>query len=612
MQKITFNQTHNVFLDNGIVAVYRYLRRVANGELADLKAFSLTESTHFALEPNKLWIHYPDLFGLLDALYYAMGREVYDTYTDKQFAEGGNLFFRKGANGELTAEPFPKMNTYGLTELLTNNAQGTTSNDANTEKIESIKKRDPVLAKKIENEFNSRKLKLLSKVYFNERYTKLTRLEPPQHAYFEPGPNPCYLTGESVKRLVDAQNISPFISGISAFSSHRSTNDKKVSWKALYLSRFAPATCFYQYPSKLRDALNVYLVYSDNLTNLYGLLRDKFDKITRPADVLRQQEYIANFPMSDENNALGRAGDFIGRNENLFYLLHTLYNNVMGKRLLVEEREMLQMLGLADRSIGIVSIRAESFAATMRPNQFENLHHVKFIFALIHRLGQQQVSIPHVWQSLKLIKPSLQSNRDRYRMERQFRERFVEKVLNAQSILSDMEGFFNDCYGYLLDVLNEPGKSIGFKRYNDLLDFTSNYETIVRTMNMETEAEKATFEKLRTIAIDLGKQIGAGIRYYNPSPTGDPKQEITKAEQITNCRQGRKYIVALGKANQFETFLKQLRRIEIRLARSYNKEFLEQIDPKSFIWVKEFILISALNIINPVLSPSQKQDNQNP
>lgn len=596
MQEISFTQTHNVFLDNGIVALYRYLQKAEHPnllpkELEGLKAYPLKKGVHFGLESNKLWLHHPDLFQLLEVLYYGMGHEVYDTYTDKQLAEGGNLFFTVGEDGELTATPFPKMNTYGLTELLTNNAQGTTSKEDGTRKIDAIRKENPVLATRIETEFANRKLKLLSKVYFNEPYTKLTRLETPQKAFFESGPHACYLTGESLKRLVDAQNISPFISGISAFSSHRNANDKKISWKALYLSRFAAATCFYQYPSKLRDSLNVYLVYSDNLTNLYELLRDKFDAITRPSDVLRQQEFIANFPQSDENNPLGRAGDFIGRNENLFYLLFTLYNNVMGKRQTVEDRELFQLLGIADRSVGIVSLRAESFAATMRPNQYENLHHVKFVFALIHKLEQQGVSIPLVCQSLKIIKPSLQSNRDRYRMERQFRERFVGKVLNAQSILADMEGFFNDCYGYLLDVLNEPGKSIGFKRYNDLVKFITHYELIVNQKIMQNE-------ELQKRALGLGSQVGQGILNYNQN------------DRKTNARQGRKYIIALRKANQFAGFMDQLSRVQSRFTLSISRDLLEGINEDNYAWIKQFVIISALNQINSELSPkSDKSQN---
>ena len=561
-------------------------------ELKALKAYPLKKGTHFGLEPDQLWIHHHDLFGLLEAVYYSMGREVYDTYTDKQLAEVGNLFFTVGETGELTATPFPKMNTYGLTELLTNNAQGTTPNESDTRKIDAIRKADSTLAMQIEQQFDERKLKLLSKVYFNEPYTKITRLDTPQNAHFEPGPNTCYLTGESAKKLVDAQNISPFISGIGAFSSHRSSSDKRVSWKAMYLSRFAAATCFYQYPNKLRDALNVYLVYSDNLTNLHDILRTKFGPLTRPADVLRQQEYVANFPQSDENNPLGRSGDFIGRNENLFYLLFTLYNSVMDKRPLADNREMMQLLGIADRTLGIVSMRAESFAATMRPNQFENLHHVKFVFALIHKLGQQGVSIPHVWQSLKIIKPSLQSNRDRYRMERQFREKFVGKVLNGQTILTDMESFFNDCYGHLLDVLNEPGKSIGFKRYNDLINFTTQYELIVNQQIMQNE-------ELQRRALNLGSQVGQGILNYNQN------------DRKTNARQGRKYIIALRKANQFAGFMDQLSRVQSRFTLNISRDLLEGINEDNYDWIKQFVIISALNQINPELSPKSDKTKIN-
>ncbi|MBC7571633.1 MAG: hypothetical protein H7319_18180, partial [Spirosoma sp.] len=350
--------------------------------------------------------------------------------------------------------------------------------------------------------------------------------------------------------------------------------------------------CFYQYPNKLRDALNVYLVYSDNLTNLHDILRTKFGPLTRPADVLRQQEYVANFPQSDENNPLGRSGDFIGRNENLFYLLFTLYNSVMDKRPLADNRELMQLLGIADRTLGIVSMRAESFAATMRPNQFENLHHVKFVFALIHKLGQRGVSIPYVWQSLKIIKPSLQSNRDRYRMERQFREKFVGKVLNGQSILTDMESFFNDCYGYLLDVLNEPGKSIGFKRYNDLINFTTQYELIVNQNIMQNE-------ELQKIALGLGARIGQGILSYNQN------------DRKTNARQGRKYIVALRKANQYVDFLEQISRLQSRFSLGIDRDLLENVNDENYGWIKQFVIISALNQINAELSPKSDKTKTN-
>ncbi|SOD88395.1 hypothetical protein [Spirosoma fluviale] len=591
MTEISFTQTHNVFLDNGIVGLYRYLLKAERPdllptELDALKVFPLQRSVHFGLEPTRLWIKHDDLFTLLEALYYGMGHEVYDTYTDKQLAEGGNLYFKE-VDGRLVDKPFPKMNTYGLTELLTNNAQGTTPKEEDTKKIEAIRKDNSDLAKQIEQAFENRKLKLLSKVYFNEPYTKLTRLEPPLKAHFDPGSNPCYLTGEPLKRLVDAQNISPFFSGISAFRSHRSGNDTKISWKALYLSRFAAATCFYQYPSKLRDALNVYLVYSDNLTNLFDLLNDRFDPITKPADVLRKQEFIANFPQSDDANPLGRSGDFIGRSENLFYLLYTLYTSVLKGRQSLEVRELMRELGVADKTIGLVSMRAESFAATMRPNQFENLHHVKFIFALIHKLGQQGVSIPTVLQSLKIIKPSLLSHRDRYRMERQFRERIVSKVLNAQSVLADIETFFDDCYGYLLDVLNDPSKNIGFKRYNDILDFTKQYELIINQSIMQNE-------DLQKRALGLGAQVGQGILNYN------------KNDRKTNARQGRKYIISLRKSNQFAGFMDQLARVQSRFTLSISRDLLEGINEENYNWIKQFVIISALNQINSELSPKAK------
>jgi len=47
------------------------------------------------------------------------------------------------------------------------------------------------------------------------------------------------LTGEAYKKLMDVQNTSPFLSGILNFNSHFAASDKRISWKAMYVSRFS-------------------------------------------------------------------------------------------------------------------------------------------------------------------------------------------------------------------------------------------------------------------------------------------------------------------------------------------------------------------------------------
>ena len=54
------------------------------------------------------------------------------------------------------------MNTYGLTHLLTNNAQGTTRKSENTKKLEKLEEKQPEIALKFRNYFKENKLKLLN------------------------------------------------------------------------------------------------------------------------------------------------------------------------------------------------------------------------------------------------------------------------------------------------------------------------------------------------------------------------------------------------------------------------------------------------------------------
>ena len=581
MKRIEFPFFNNVFLDNGIVGLYKFLKENANLEIG----------VHFGLEEKKLWVQHDELFETLERVYYAMGSKVYDTYTAKQKDEAGNLYFELDDEKQkvVNVEPFPKMNTYGFTELLTNNAQGVTTKEDNTRKFTAIEKESPGLAQQIQQAFENRKLKMLSKIYFDEPYTKLTRLEKPTKAHFEEGKQVCYLTGQKRKKLVDAQNISPFFSGLTNFNSLLSNSDKKISWEAMYLSRFAAVTCLYQYPNKLREALNVYFIYSDNLANLDYLLHHRFMGLVKDEDSLKLSEYVANFPLNENDKThLGKANDFIGINESLFYLVYSMYKNFLQSGRLIDRTNLRHMM--REKPIGVVAIRAEAFASTMRPRHFEYLTHFSFVTELIYELEKEGVNWRYVVQSLKILKPSLQSNQKRYEMERQFRNDVLGQILKAKSILKEMEGFFNDCYGYLLDTLNDPQKNIGFKRYNDLVEFIQKYESLINPKIMEDK-------ELQEKAIKMGAQIGQGILSYGENP-----------DRKTNARQGRKYIIALRKANQFDRFLHELGRIQGRFTLTLSRDFLNNIDEGRFNWARQFIIISALNQINAELSPKQKPE----
>ncbi len=590
MPEITFHYSRNVFLDNGILGVYSFLQRLAAKTLVSrtterrqrLETYQVEAGTHFKLLADQLWIKHEYLFELLEDLYYAMGEEVYDTYTEKQKEENKNLVFDELGN---IIGHFPKMNTYGLTSLLTNN-KNSTQLKSNTVRLTQISKKSQALAAKIQGIYQEHGLKL-KEVYFNEQYTKITRLDKPQKSHFEVGTEFCYLTGEKLKKLVDAQNTSPFFSGLLNFNSNLSAGDKKISWKALYLSRFAPAQCLYVYSNKLRESLLVYFIQAEDLERMAQLHSEKFFKgIMRNRQQLLSAEYLANFPREE---VLGSNADrYIGRSENLFLLLYSFYKHVLGEGLANGENSgydfIMREFGERKPAVSLVSIRADAFASTMRPSEFETLTSFKYALWLISQLEAQKLNVQWVMQSLKLIKPSLAKHQNRYTIERQIRETILQKVLNAKSILNDMESFFNNCYGYLLDTLKDPTKNLYSKRYDQLLLFAVTYESLITPIIMKKP-------QLKERAIKLGAQVGQGILSYGDN------------DRKTNARQGRKYIIRLRKAMQFDRFLAGLSSIQERFGLSFSRELLDGLDEENYVWIKQFIIISALNQINAELSP---------
>ena len=621
MQQLEFPYYGNVFLDNGTVALYQNLRAAENAATGQLRNYQLQEGAHFGLvdatagRPEHLWIRHERLFELLEDLYYTMGQEVYDTYTDKQKDEGGNLYFTP--DGE-SATRFPKMNTYGFTELLTNNAQGVTRRESNTRKFKDIESENPALAQQLDAAFTTLGIKRLQKIYFTEPYTKITRLEKPTAAHFAAGPQRCYLTGEQVKKLVDAQNVSPFLSSsMGMFNSLLSTSDKKISWKALYVSRFAAAACLYQYPNKLREALNVYFLHADSLRHLHEIFTERIRRglmLGRETDILRTApiEFLQNFKASE---ALGKPNDFVGVYETLFVVLYSLREQVLrvalptvdeavpvlDKTAIDPDDPMEAIVPVPLRGpLALYFIRAESFAATMRPKVFDKLFNFHYAIGLIGHLTQQLGPLKPAIQGLKIIKPSLRNKENSFRQERQLRERVLSKMLQGQSILADMDSLFYDCYGYLLDGLNDSGSGISFKQYQALFDLTISYETLTNSIIME----KTDLQKL---AVRLGSQLGRGILEYNvKEPTITPPDK----DQIANAKQGRKYIVRLRKARRFSDFLEQLQSVQTRYYLFLKRDFLDNVSEIDFPWVKQFILLSAMNQLNRKLNPRKPETAQ--
>ena len=166
---ITFNRTANILVNAGIVGLNRFIIKYL---IAYPKAFPTLDV--LPLSKNELTISCDRLLEFLEETYYFMGRKIYDTPSQKQLDESYNVYYIEKTN---EFKRFPKMNTYGLTHLLTNNAQGVTRKKENAPKFAQLKKDNPIIADKIKNHFDSNNIKMLSKVYLNEPYTKITRLE---------------------------------------------------------------------------------------------------------------------------------------------------------------------------------------------------------------------------------------------------------------------------------------------------------------------------------------------------------------------------------------------------------------------------------------------------
>ena len=573
--EIEFKRTGHILLNNGIIGVYVYLLKARNEKYFNFHfEFELTE--------NKLTITSDKLSQLLDEIYYWMGKEVYDTYTIKQ-QENAEKFKECNIYFDCMEKkffPFPKMNTYGLTHLLTNNAQGITRHESGWTNVKKLENNNPEELEKFINFFESSGLKMLSKLYY-EPYTKITRIPQLKESFLKCGNKKCYLTGESYKELVDITNISPFFSGIFNFNSFLSAGDKKISWKTRYLSMFSPVNAYYHYSNKLRDTINIYLISSDNLKGLYELISKIELKESLPA--LRQKEFVSNINFAEEIDK----DSFTEQFEVAFALIYSLYKKAILKYGNISEYQFAdeELFGEPTSKIPPLTIetfKAESFASTMRPNSFEHLNQLTPLFRLFHISEKNGIIFSRFLSSLKLLRPSERAANNKFRLERILRNQITREILQFKSILPSIEDLFFRSYNYLCS--NEP---VGFKDYKQLFLFTQLYELKIRTME----------ESLQNAAITLGKQIGVKMRHQDASQS-----------EMTNAKKGRGDLITLRKARTQKQFLDELIRIDFKYGLSINEELAGKINEQNFYSIKQFLIIGALNILNPAIQPITKTD----
>ncbi|UCH93759.1 MAG: hypothetical protein JSV88_26305 [Candidatus Aminicenantes bacterium] len=611
IKEIEFRYSNNFLLNSGIIALDHYLEKFK--EKTDI-------SYEFKLSEKALLVRSDELSRLLEEVYYFMGKEIYDTSGESANKKADKFYFKKNP---FQAIKFAKMKTYGLAELITNDPTSTAGKQGKKIKFAKLFREDKEFAIKIAHylEENKKKLKFFSfvngelkyniddkgkkfenrggesEIYIDAPYTKTTKFEL-EEANLENGNQVCYLTGEAYKKLMDVKNTSPFLSGLLNFNSHFTLNDKKISWKAMYVSRFSPKLSFYSYSGpKDSIGLAVYLFIADNLLNLRRLFRQNLSIYKNKIELVKDH-YSANFELYNWGSDK-RFDIYTEKFEFLFMLIYTFYKNFLETAGIdIEKKSMdwdlFKESDYQDVPISLVCFKARPLGNTLRPYSFEEIDKFKFIVRMIFYLEKNGVMIRNVLQGLKFLKPSLKKNMEfnkRLRLERIMRNRVLEKVVKFKSILEDIETLFFNCYKLL--AIKED---VGGKDFNQLMRFVFTYEKFIHyggEGNMDPELQEKS--------INLGKSIGQGILLFeNPDKNPEKKK--------SNARNGRGYIISLKKSRTMKQFLDEIIRLQTKYSISVSSEIVKKINPQNFETIKQFAIISALNQLNTVLQPVKKED----
>lgn len=587
-QTIEFNKTANLFINMGIVALHRYIDKY---RYLNPNKFEV-EQNH--LTANTLTIACKELMPLLEEVYYFMGKEIYDISTKKQIAAADKYYFVKEPTFE--GKSFAKMKTLGMAYLVTNDATGIASKGGKKMKFEALLKEDPDFALEIANFLTSKgkKLKFFnleegqlvktdatgkkiennggeSEMFLYNGYTKTPELEF-HLKYLQKGTKICPITNEEVDKLVENKCTFPF-----------GVNHAQISWKAVLVSRFAPALCFYAY----KNSYNSLICHFFNSNNLLNINKLYADNLFKTPEELQENNFNTNFNLvgtkriskNTEDNAENK-DDSVWASEVAFMLIYTFYKSKLQASFNENTNAAADdLFGEIEKTpISLVSFQADTFASTMRTNHYEEYNNVKFVLQLLNEWDKQQVEFDKTWYSLVFSKPS-HSKENRFAAARQLRGKVFDNILKAKTIVEHFETLFFDCYKYLI-----KGEQTNYKNYKSLFQFLTVYEQFIQFKNNNMDTN------LQDRAIKLGSSIGQAIINYEG---GDKK---------SNAKNGRKYIIDLHKSRTKQQFLDSIIRIQRKYGLSVSRDILEGIDDNNFMFIKQLALISALNQLNSVLS----------
>jgi len=605
MKKIKFNRTSNVFINSGIIALNYYLEKYKN-------EFNFEFS--FSLNEDFLEIESDNLYNLLEDIYYKMGKEVYDTSGKKARKKPDKYYF---IEDPFEGVPFYKMFSYGIAGLITNNPTPSASPKGKSINFDKLFKENYTFADKVARLLvnSNKKLKFYSlineklkenerktngkrientggesKIFINDSYTKITILPKFDKKYFQMGNEKCCLTGETFDKLIDIQNTSPFIAGLNTFESYSKIKSKKISWKAMYLSRFSPKIGLYSYVQGL-DFLQCYFFETSNLINLKKIY-DNNRSFYKLQDELIESNYMSNFNIYNfhkskaEDKLFAENKDFTECSEILFILIYTFYKqclSTVGNNVKLPFAFDLEKIP----EISLVSFSAKKFASTMRPESYEVFNDFKYIIKLIEYLEKNGVSFKSLFSSLKFLKKADKENANKYRLERQTRNEVFKLILEKKSILKEITKLMYGFYSALT-----TGGNLKFKNYTQITKLTFLYEPIIKY-----GGNKSMNKEIQEMAIKLGVSIGIGITKFD---NGNPKE---------NAKNGRKYAIGLSKSRTLLQFLSAIERIENKYHIILKTGFLESLNEENWEYIKQFTIVSALSNLNIALSNKNNKEN---
>lgn len=111
--------------------------------------------------------------------------------------------------------------------------------------------------------------------------------------------------------------------------------------------------------------------------------------------------------------------------------------------------------------------------------------------------------------------------------------------------------------------------------------------------------DKEQFQTLQNRAINLGKSIGMSILTFD------------EGNKQANAKDARTYIIGLHKARTAEQFREAIIRIQTKYGLVMSGELLQGLNEETFEFIKQYAVISALNIINSVIKPQNDSKNEN-